>query len=68
MLSNLLLKRANLSLELAQARHARGVSPISELSQAQLERATAEIQQASARYDYGSQVAVLNFQLGVDFN
>lgn len=67
-LSNLLLKRANLSLELAQARHARGVSPISELSQAQLERATAEVQQASARYDYGSQVAVLNFQLGADFN
>ena len=67
-LTDQLLKRAALSLELAQARYDLGLSSIVELSQAQLSKTTAELQQASARYDYAAQTAALSFQLGTDFN
>lgn len=67
-LSNLFLKRAGLSLELAQARYDRGLCTLAEFNQAQLSKGTAELQQASARYDYASQTAALSFQLGSDFN
>lgn len=67
-LTDQLLNRAGLSLELAQARYELGLSSIVELSQAQLAKTTAELQQASARYEYASQAAFLNFQLGSDFH
>jgi len=41
-----------------------GLSSIVERSQAQLNKTEAEIQQARARYDYHSQLAALNFQVG----
>ena len=58
------LDQAALALELAQARYDLGLSSIVELSQAQLSKTNAEIQQASARYDFQLQSAVLKFQTG----
>ena len=62
-----LLKQARLSLELAQARYDLGLGSIVELSQAQLSETSAEIAGASARYDYQSQRAVLQYQIGSIF-
>jgi len=59
-----LFNQASRALELADSRYHLGLSSIIELSQAQLNKTGAEIQQASARYDYQAQVAVLNFQVG----
>lgn len=59
-----LLQQAQKSLDLAQARYKLGLSSIVELSQAQLNETTAEIAQASAKYDYQSQIAILNYQIG----
>ena len=59
-----LLDQATLALNLAEGRYNLGLSSIVELSQAQLNRTEAEIQQASAKYDYQSLVRALNFQLG----
>jgi outer membrane protein len=59
-----LFNQASRALELADSRYHLGLSSIIELSQAQLNKTEAEIQQASARYDYQSQLAVLNFQAG----
>jgi outer membrane protein len=59
-----LFNQASRALELADSRYHLGLSSIIELSQAQLNKTGAEIQQASARYDYQSQLAVLNFQVG----
>jgi outer membrane protein len=59
-----LFNQASRALELADSRYHLGLSSIIELSQAQLRKTEAEIQQASARYDYQSQLAVLNFQIG----
>ena len=50
--------------ELAEARYKLGLSSIVELSQAQLNWTQAEIDQTSAKYDYQTQLSVLNFQLG----
>ena len=47
-----LLEQAGQALELAQARYDLGLSSIVELSQAQLARTTAEIQNTNARYEY----------------
>ena len=52
------------ALELAQGRYNLGLSSIVELSQAQLNKTSAEIQQASAKYDYQALRAVLDYQLG----
>ena len=60
-----LLAQATEALNLAQARYNLGLSSIVELSQAQLNKTEAEIQQASAKYDYQSLLAVLNFQAGI---
>ncbi|MBI3877902.1 MAG: TolC family protein, partial [Verrucomicrobia bacterium] len=46
------------------ARYQLGISSIVELSQAQLNKTAAEIAQASAKYDYLIQRAVLNYQVG----
>lgn len=63
-LTSQLLEQASKALELAQARYNLGLSSIVELSQAQLNKTAAEIQQASAKYDYQSLIAVLGYQLG----
>jgi len=60
-----LLAQANLALDLAQTRYNLGLSSIVELSQAQLQKTSAEIGAASAKYDYGLQRAVLDYQIGV---
>ena len=54
-----------MSFKLAQARYDLGLSSIVELSQAQLNVTRAEIAQASARFDYQSQRAVLHYQRGL---
>ena len=64
-LSSELLSQANQALELAQARYDLGLSSIIELSQAQLNKTSAEIQSTSAQYDFQTQNAVLNYQTGV---
>jgi outer membrane protein len=60
-----LLGQANLALDLAQTRYNLGLSSIVELSQAQLQKTSAEIGAASAKYEYGLQRAVLDYQVGV---
>ena len=60
-----LLAQANLALDLAQTRYNLGLSSIVELSQAQLQKTSAEIGAASAKYEYGLQRAVLDYQVGV---
>lgn len=59
-----LLDEANQAVSLAQSRYNLGLSSIVELSQAQLNQTQAQIQQASAKYDYQTQISVLNFQIG----
>jgi outer membrane protein len=58
------LQNANEALELAQARFKGGLSSIIELSQAELNQTSAQIGEASARYDYHIQHSALDFQLG----
>jgi outer membrane protein len=59
-----LLQNANTTLVLAQARFSAGLSSIVELSQAELNQTSAQIEEAGARYDYHIQHAALDFQLG----
>jgi len=59
-----LLNAANQALDLAQSRYRLGLSSIIELSQAQLNQTQAQITNVSAIYDYETQTAVLNYQLG----
>jgi outer membrane protein len=59
-----LLKQANLALNLAQGRYKLGLSSIVELSQAQLNVTQAAIENTNAQYDYQTQQAVLNYQIG----
>jgi outer membrane protein len=59
-----LLQNANKALELAQARFRGGLSSIVELSQAELNQTSAQIEEAGARYDYHIQRAALDFQIG----
>jgi outer membrane protein len=60
-----LLDQATLALDLAQSRYDLGMSSIVELSQAQLAKTSAAIQNANAKYDYQIQRAVLNREAGV---
>jgi outer membrane protein len=62
--TNQLFDQANQSVNLAQSRYNLGLSSIIELSQAQLNQTQAQIEQASAKYDYQTQISVLNFQTG----
>ncbi|MGH9736342.1 MAG: single-stranded DNA-binding protein, partial [Candidatus Acidiferrales bacterium] len=62
--TNQLLAQPQQSLHLLQARYKLGLSSIVELSQAQLNETSAEIAQASAKYDYQIQVSILNYQIG----
>jgi len=59
-----LLRNANQALELSQARLKGGISSIIELSQAELNQTSAQIDAAAARYQYQIQRSALDFQLG----
>jgi len=59
-----LLAEATQAFELAQSRYGLGLSSIVELSQAQLNETQAQIMKVSAQYEYASQIANLNYQLG----
>jgi outer membrane protein len=63
-LTRQLLQNANEALELAQARFKGGISSIIELSQAELNQTSAQIAEATARYDYHIRHSALDFQLG----
>jgi outer membrane protein len=63
-LTNQLLDQASQALDLAQSRYDLGLSSIVELSQAQLNKTGAELEQASAKYEYQIQAAALSFQMG----
>ena len=63
-LTQQLLDHANLAVDLAQQRYKLGIGSIVELSQAQLNQTQAQVQQTSARYDYQTALAELNFQTG----
>jgi len=59
-----LLKQATLALDLAQGRYKLGLSSIVELSQAQLNLTTAQIDDTSAKYDFQIQSAALLYATG----
>jgi outer membrane protein len=59
-----LLRQAALAQDLAQGRYNLGLSSIVELTQAELNVTTAEIENLSAKYDYESQYAGLQYTLG----
>ncbi len=63
-LTEQLLYQTKQAFDLADARYRLGLSSIIELSQAQLNLTSAQIEQVSAQYDYESQTANLNYQLG----
>lgn len=63
-LTQQLLDEANQAVDLAQSRYQLGLSSIIELSQAQLNQTQAQIEQASAKYDYEALISALNFQTG----
>jgi outer membrane protein len=59
-----LLSSATDALDLAQSRYNLGLSSIIELTQAQLNLTQAQLTSATAKYDYESQLSVLNYQIG----
>jgi outer membrane protein len=59
-----LVAQANEALRLAQARYDNALGSIVELNQAQLNQTLAEIAAASAKYEYLSRRAALNFAMG----
>jgi outer membrane protein len=63
-LTNQLLAHASDALDLAQSRYNLGITSIVELTQAQLNKTSAEIAQSTARYEYQASVAVLRYQTG----
>jgi outer membrane protein len=60
-----LLDQSNEALRLAQARYDLGLGSIVELSQAQLNQTSAQIENASARYEYLSRRSALEYAIGV---
>ena len=58
------LKSAQLALELAQGRYNLGLSSIVEITQAQLNLTQAQIENVSAKYDYQSAYAGLQYTIG----
>ena len=63
-LTQQLLEQTTQAYDLAKGRYQLGLSSIIELSQAQLNLTDAQVEQVSAQYDYESQIANLNYQLG----
>lgn len=59
-----LVQQADMGLQLAQARYKLGLSSIVELSQAELQQTTAEIDNTEAQYRYRLALAALNYQVG----
>jgi outer membrane protein len=59
-----LVNQAQQARDLAQSRYQLGLSSIVELSQADLNLTSAQIESATARYDYQAQRAVVDFQTG----
>jgi outer membrane protein len=59
-----LVEQANQGLRLAQARYDSGLGSIVELNEAQLSQTSAEISAASAKYEYLSRRAVLDYRRG----
>jgi outer membrane protein len=59
------LRQAALALQLAQGRYDLGLASIVELTQAQLNVTQAEIENLSAKYDYQTQYAALEFTIGL---
>ena len=62
--ANKFLRQAKLSMALAQGRYKLGLSSIVALSQAQLNKTQAAIQDVSAKYDFENQNAMLEYQTG----
>jgi outer membrane protein len=60
-----LVDQTGVALRLAQARYDAGLGSIVELNQAELSQTSALIEAASARFDYLSSRAALNYALGV---
>jgi len=60
-----LVDQATQAQDLAQTRYNLGLSSIVELSQAQLNLTSAQIANASARYDYQAQRVAVDYQTGV---
>jgi outer membrane protein len=58
------LRSASLALDLAQGRYNLGLASIVELTQSQLNLTRAEIENLSAKYDYQTQFASLQYALG----
>jgi outer membrane protein len=58
-------QEADQALNLAQSRYKLGLGSIVELSQAQLNDTQAQIAQTTAKFDYQSQLAVLNYAAGL---
>jgi outer membrane protein len=63
-LTNQLLAHATDALDLAQSRYNLGITSIVELTQAQLNKTSAEIAQSTARYEYQARLAALRYQTG----
>ncbi|HEY7169976.1 MAG TPA: TolC family protein [Vicinamibacterales bacterium] len=63
-LTNQLLAQSTDALDLAQQRYNLGLSSIVELTQAQLNQTRAEIEQATARYEYQARQSALRYQTG----
>jgi outer membrane protein len=63
-LTQQLLDQTAQAFDLAKGRYQLGLSSIVELSQAQLSFTEAQVEQVSAQYEYESQTASLNYQLG----
>lgn len=59
-----LVQQANLAFNLASTRYKLGLSSIVELSQAQLQQTTAQIEDTSARYQYRLALSTLNYETG----
>jgi outer membrane protein len=59
------LRQAALALQLAQGRYDLGLASIIELTQAQLNVTQAEIENLSAKYDYQTQNAALQYSVGL---
>jgi len=59
-----LLQEATLAVDLAASRYKMGLSSIVELTQAQLNLTQAQIQEASAKYDFQARISELTYQQG----
>jgi outer membrane protein len=59
------LRQASLAMQLAQGRYDLSLASIVELTQAQLNVTSAEIENLNAKYDYQTQYAALQFTIGL---